>query len=276
MVLENDEDDGAKVMENAQALIEARVDVAIFFQPVESLGHMMADRFFSAGVRFITVERPIHGGVYFGANNYQAGKLAGQALGEHARSEWDARFDRVVLIEGAQTSTNVQARLAGVLVGLRDVAGEVPERKVVHLHGHANREASRIAMAELLASLRPRTRLLVSGFNDLSAIGALEAVREARRERDVAIVGHNAMQEGRNEIRKPESPFIASVAYFPERYGDKLVRLACAMVDGEQVPPAAYTDHVVIDRRNVDQLYPNELVRGLEAAAMPSKWRAGR
>jgi ribose transport system substrate-binding protein len=256
MVLDNPEDDSAEVMRSAQTLIDARVDVAVFFQPVESLGHMLADRFFSAGLRFITVERPIQGGVYFGANNYQAGKLAGLALGAHARDRWAGRFDRVVLIEGAHTSTNVQARLAGVLVGLREIAGDVPESQVHHLHGNANREASRVAMAELLSRLKRRTRLLVSGFNDISAIGALDAVRQARRERDVVIVGHNAMQEGRAQIRKPNSPFIASVAYFPERYGDKLVRLACAIANGEHVSPAAYTDHIVIDRNNIDRLYP--------------------
>ena len=79
---------------------------------------------------------------------------------------------------------------------------------------------------------------------------------DANRASTVAIVGHNAMQEGRREIRKPGSPFIASVAYFPERYGSKLVKLACGMADGETIPPAAYTDHVVIDRHNVDKLYP--------------------
>jgi ribose transport system substrate-binding protein len=257
MLLDNAPEDAVQLMRNAETLIGARVDVAMFFQPVESLGHMIADRLSSAGVPFITVERPIQGGVYFGANNYQAGKLAGQALGAYARDNWDGRFDRVVLIEGAWTSTNVHARLAGVLVGLRDVLGAVNERDVIHLHGNANRDLSRIAMAELLSKVGADKRLLVSGFNDISAIGALDAVREAGRDGTVAIVGHNAMHEGRTEIRKPGSPFIASVAYFPERYGDKLVKLACAISDGEAVPPAAYTDHVVIDRTNVDQLYPD-------------------
>ena len=81
-------------------------------------------------------------------------------------------------------------------------------------------------------------------------------MRESRRQKTVAIVGHNAMEEGRAEIRKPESAFIASVAYFPERYGDKLIKLARAIADGEPVPPALYTDHVVIDRANLSRHYP--------------------
>jgi ribose transport system substrate-binding protein len=258
MLLENSPEDSGQLLRNADVLIEARVDLAIFFQPVELLGHMIADRLSSAGVHFITVERPIHGGVYFGANNYQAGKLAGQALGHYAKSTWNGRFDNVVLLEGAFTSTNVHARLAGVLVGLRDFCGEVEESRVVHLSGNANREASRAAMAELLEGVSKRSRLLLSGFNDLSAVGALEAVRAAGRDATVAIVGHNASLEGRMAIRQPGSSFIASVAYFPERYGEKILRIASALVNGDVVPPAVYTDHLVIDRNNVDKLYPQD------------------
>jgi ribose transport system substrate-binding protein len=49
---------------------------------------------------------------------------------------------------------------------------------------------------------------------------------------------------------------IASVAYFPERYGVSLIRLAADMAAGRQVPPAVYTDHLVLDRRNIDRVYP--------------------
>ena len=38
-------------------------------------------------------------------------------LGRFARSEWKGRFDYIVLVETARTSTNVQARVAGVLEG---------------------------------------------------------------------------------------------------------------------------------------------------------------
>jgi len=275
MLLHNDHDDEQQALRNAETLIEARVDVAIFFQPVESIGHMMADHLTSGGRPFITVERPIPGGVYFGANNYQAGKLAGQALGNFARERWNGSFDRVVLVEGAHTSTNVQARLAGVLVGLRDVLPRVEESRVVHLHGNADRQASYLAMAGLLKELNPGARLLVSGFNDISAIGVVEAVRSARREKTVVIVGHNAMREGRLEIRRPGSAFLASVAYFPERYGERLVKLACAMAAGDPVAPAAYTQHTVLDRRNVDTLYPGETNGGIASSSSRNKL-AGR
>jgi ribose transport system substrate-binding protein len=255
LVSDNAEEDVAAAMENTERLISAGADVVIFFQPLESLGHIMADRLFQARIPFITVERPIHGGVYYGANNYQAGKMAGVALGRFAKSTWRGRFDRVVLLETERTSTNVQARVAGVLVGLREVLGEIEDTRIVHLNGRGHLESSQDAMAGLLRRTPAGTRMLISGFNDLSAVGALGAVRAAGRENDVAIVGQNAAREGQAEIRKRGSRMVASVAYFPERYGPNLVRLAADVAAGRHVPPALYTDHLVLDRENIDRVY---------------------
>ena len=93
------------------------------------------------------------------------------------------------------------------------------------------------------------------GLNDQTALGALQAVRDADRERDVALVGQNASEEGRRELRNSESRFVASIAYFPERYGPKVLRLARSILNREPVPPAVYTDHVVLDHSNLDRYY---------------------
>jgi ribose transport system substrate-binding protein len=256
LVLDNSDDDIGAAMENCERMVAAGVDVAIFFQPLESLGHMIADRLFGAQIPFITVERPIQGGVYYGANNYQAGKMAGVALGRSAAHLWKGRFDRIVLLETARTSTNVQARVAGVLVGIREVLGEIQESQIVHLDGKAHLESSEEAMAAGLKRIRPGTRMLIAGFNDLSAVGALHALRAAGRENECVIVGQNAAREGQAEIRRRNSRLIASVAYFPEKYGANLVRLAVELAAGRPVPPAVYTDHVLLDRHNIDRIYP--------------------
>jgi ribose transport system substrate-binding protein len=265
IMLDNRDEDAATAMRNVSTLLEHRPDAAMFFQPVESVGHMVADRLLNAAVPFITVEAAIPGGVYFGGNNYQAGKLAGTALGKFALKEWRGHFDFVVLLEGVKAATNAQARLAGALVGIAEVLGEVEDSRVIHLDGNACRESSREAMAGLLRTLAPGTRLLVSGFNDPSSVGALQAVTDHGRAEDVAIVGQNATREGRSAIRQKGSPLIASVAYFPERYGERLLALAAALARGEPGPPAVYTEHLVLDRHNVDSVYsqddPSSLAR---------------
>jgi ribose transport system substrate-binding protein len=255
LVLDTPEGGPDVSLKNSQRLVDARVDVAILFQPAEWVGHTMADCLQHAGVPFISIEIPLAGGIYFGANNFHAGRLAGQVLAKFAAENWKGNYDRVVLVESSLASTTVPARLAGVLVGLQDRLGPVEKSRVIHLDGRSHSEHSRDAVAAFLQGRRRNERLLIGCFNDPAAMGALEAVRAAGREKDVAIVGQNATAESRKEIRNPHSRFIASIAYFPERYGERLVRVVSALYNREPVAPAVYTEHLVIDSHNVEKFY---------------------
>lgn len=68
-------------------------------------------------------------------------------------------------------------------------------------------------------------------------------------------MGQNASLEARAELRRTSTPFIGSVAYFPERYGDEIIRLATAILTGQKIPPAVFTRHQVITRENVTKIY---------------------
>ena len=253
--LDNAESDSEAALTNAQQLIGQRVDLAVMFQPVGAVGHVVADRFAAAGIPLISVETPVPGAFYFGANNYQAGRLAGRALGKFSAESWKGAYDRIVLVESSLSSPSVQARVTGVLEGLREVLGGVPESRVIHLDGRAHLEESRQGVAELLRKFRKPMRLLISGFNDLAALGALRALREAGCEEQAAVVGQNASGESHAELRNSRSRLIMSVAYFPERYGAKLVQLGLSVVTREAVPPAVYTEHLALTHANIDQYY---------------------
>jgi len=72
------------------------------------------------------------------------------------------------------------------------------------------------------------------------------------------IVGQNAESEARAELRAPGTRLIASVAYFPEKYGEGLIRLALDILGGKPAPPAFFTSHQIITPENVDHFYPND------------------
>ncbi len=258
LLMNNADEDGDALLANAAIVLERKPDMVLFFQPWERLGHLLANQLGQSGIRFVTVERAIPGGVYFGANNFVAGRLAGQALGQHARDLWRGRFDRVVLLEDSPNGSNLHARMAGMLTGIGEILGPVPESKVEHLYGERQVDTSRIALRKLVKGLPSKSRLLVLAFNDLTAVGAAQAVRETGRGDQIAIAGQNATEEGRRELCRDDSPLIATVAYFPERYGEKLMRLCRSMLAGEAPQAAVYTEHVVIHRNNVGRFYPGD------------------
>jgi len=101
-------------------------------------------------------------------------------------------------------------------------------------------------------------RILVGAANDSSALGAARAFQEASRDAQCAIAGQNAEPDARAELREPRTSLVASVAYFPERYGDDLIRLALDILARRPAPPAVFIRHQVITADNVDHLYPND------------------
>jgi ribose transport system substrate-binding protein len=60
---------------------------------------------------------------------------------------------------------------------------------------------------------------------------------------------------------------VASVGYFPEKYGDGLIRLALDILARRPVQPAMFVRHHLITPENVDHFYPNDALLGVETYA---------
>jgi ribose transport system substrate-binding protein len=58
---------------------------------------------------------------------------------------------------------------------------------------------------------------------------------------------------------------VGSVAYFPETYGERLVRLALDLLNRRFVAPAVLTQHQLLTANNVDHVYPNDPMLGFAA-----------
>jgi ribose transport system substrate-binding protein len=136
---------------------------------------------------------------------------------------------------------------------------------VIYLEGDGNLGQSFDAVRAHLRSSRAR-HALVGGINDPSVLGALRAFQEAGRTECCAIMGQNASPEAREELREPKTRLVGSVAYFPERYGDGLIRLSIDILNKRQVPPAVFVDHKLVTPKTVDHYYPNDGLQKLVTA----------
>ena len=243
---------------NAEQLIRERVDLVIEFQTDEAVAPAIASRYMHAGIPFIAIDIPHPGATYFGANNYQAGLLAGHYLGRWARTRWNARVDEVVLLELARAGSLVHARMNGVLAGLKETLRDVMDGcPVVAIDGDGQFKTSLERVRKHLHESQAK-HVLIGAANDPSALGAARAYQEAGRATTCAIVGQNAEPDARAELRQPRTPLVASVGFFPERYGASLIRLALDLLEHRPVPPAVFMRHQVITPENVDHLYPND------------------
>jgi ribose transport system substrate-binding protein len=254
-------------LRNAEHLIREKVDLVIEFQTNEAVAPAIASRYFEANIPLIAIDIPHPGATYFGANNYQAGLLAGRYLGKWAKSQWNGRVDLIMLLELTRAGALVRARLSGVLAGVKETLREAEVCPVISLDGDGQFKTSLDKVRKHLRQAKAR-HVLVGAANDPSALGAARAFQEAGRVATCAIVGQNAEPDARSELREPRTPLVGSVGYFPERYGDGLIKLALDLLARRPVPPALFIRHQLITPENVDHFYPNDALLGLTPTAM--------
>lgn len=253
-------------LRNAEHLIKEKVDLVIEFQTDEAMAPAIAAKYLEANIPFIAIDIPHPGATYFGANNYQAGLLAGRYLGKWAQTCWSGQVDEILLLELVRAGGLVRARSKGIVAGVKEtlhVADSVP---VVVLDGDGQFKTS-LEKVRRHIRLSKAKRTLIGAANDPSALGAVRAFQEAGRGSACAVVGQNAEPDARVELREPHTPLVASVGYFPERYGPGLVRLALDILSHRPVPPAVFMRHQIITAENVDHFYPNDLLLGVCSAA---------
>src|SRR5712691_8048564 len=242
---------------NADVLVREKVDLVIEFQTNEDVAPIVAAKYREANIPLIALEVPHPGATYFGANNYEAGLIGGRYLGRWAKQQWHGEVDEIVLVALKRAGSLPQMRLTGMLVGMKEVCPHLESRLVTYLDGDGVLGNSFEAMRKHLRTGKSR-RIAVGAINDPSALGALRAFQEAGRTDASAIVGHNASPEGRTEMRQPGTRLVGSVAYFPEKYGTEILKVALDILHHRPVPPAVFVKHQMVTPDNVNHIYPND------------------
>ncbi len=246
LIMADNQLSGKVALEVAEHFLAQELDLVIEYQIDEQAGSRIMDRFRQADIPVIAVDIPMVGATFFGVDNYQAGHLAGVALGEWIEQQWACQFDRLIILEEPRAGALPAARIQGQLDGLQSIAGDVPTEKRLILNSGNTDAIAEEQMLAALKSLPDEHRLAVISFNDDTAIGALNAARSLHREDDVVIVGQGADRRVREELLDPQSRIIGSTTFSPELYGEKLIPLALKILRGDPVPPAVYMEHTFV------------------------------
>lgn len=256
-------------LRNAAMLVKEKVDLVIEFQTHERVASTIASLFLEAQIPVIAIEIPHPGATFFGANNYQAGLLGGRAVARWVKQHWNGQAQSVLLIEEDAAGPLVKLRVTGMLAGLTEVLPQLENAHTLHLDGRGSLEYTMDLVRRHLRH-SPAQRTIVLATNDPSALGSIRAFEECGRAARCCVMSQNASRESRTELKRRGTPLVGSVAYFPERYGDEVIRLAAAILQGQKVPPAVFTKHELITAENVGRIYPlDEVVpESLSSSAM--------
>ncbi len=252
MVLDN-RYDAATAVKNAEEFIRAKVDLVIDFQVEQEVAPVIGDKIAAAGIPFIAIDIPHPHATYFGVDNYRVGMEAGELLASHAATQWGGKIDWVIGLDLPEAGQLVQSRITGVFEGIRTAYPELPVESFVRIDGRGLRERSKKVVSEFLDRHQKEKHILIGAATDSSALGAVDAVREQKRERHVAVVGQDCIAEAMAEMRKERSPLIGSVSHETSSYGPGLVYLGLALLRGQTVPPYNYVAHRMVTRESLRQ-----------------------
>jgi ribose transport system substrate-binding protein len=243
-------------LRNAEKLIKARVDIAIEHQTFEDVAPLIAGRFREAKIPLIAVGFPHPGAVYYGANNYEAGLIAGRALGRWAKQRWECNVDEIMMLGRVVGGSVPQLRMQGMERGMAEILGEHRSR-IVHVNGDGHFEGALRAVRRHLR-FGDSGKTLVAAINDPSALGALRSFEEAGRTNSCAVVGLGGSTDARAELRRPGTRLVGSVAFFPENYGPDLISIATGILGHKPTPNTVFINHKLLTTANVDHHYPND------------------
>jgi ribose transport system substrate-binding protein len=205
-----------------------------------------------------TPEKPCQK-VFMGADNRQAGIVAGKGLGDFASAKFACKFDAYISLDFPTIADINAARAGGSRDGFEQVCGKIPADKYFSIDtmagGPDQPENSRRQVTDLLTTLPDaKVILIISPSGDGMASAALGAADVAGRKSQVWIVGHGADPSVITSIAK-EPQWVGDVAYFPERYGALVMPLAISLAKGETVPAESLMTHLFITSANIKDFY---------------------
>jgi ribose transport system substrate-binding protein len=102
-----------------------------------------------------------------------------------------------------ETGQLVQSRITGAFEGVRSGHPELPLDVFVRIDGRGMRIGARSWCSDFLQRHPKDKRILIAAVTDSSASGAVDAIREQKRERHVAIVEQDCIAEACRRCDEP-------------------------------------------------------------------------
>lgn len=243
--------DAATAVQNAEEFIRSKVDLIIEFNVEQSVAAIIGDKVASAEIPLIAIDIPHPNATYFGVDNYRVGVEAGEALTRHAQTEWNGKVDRVIGLDLPEAGILVQGRISGAFEAVRSAFPNLPADAFLRLDGRGMRDTSAKVITDYLKKHPKDRHILVAAATDTSALGVVDAARQAKRQKQIAVVGQDCIAEALEEIQSASSPLIASVLHETNAYGPNLMQLGLALLKGQIVPPYNYVSHKLVTRTSL-------------------------
>ena len=249
-------------LKNADIMLAKSPDVLINFQFDSKVNSIISTKFEQAGIPIIAVDVPTPNAPFMGVNNFKVAYLAGEEAIKYVEDMGGIdMIDNIVLMQMPSGGEVVMLRSEGFYQAFADKYGaDVIDPITIRADGGAGEaEQANQAMTDVLSTIPDAEYVILTSINAQTMSGVLAAIQTAGRwDPDKWIViTQGADVTGNQQV--VDGMVKASIAYFPERYGEYLVPASVALMNGQIVPPFMYVENEVISMDNMAEWYPEML-----------------
>lgn len=204
------------------------------------------------GIPYMFVGKPIENAgaiTMISADNRVLGADAGQYIVDTLTKKNGKPQGNIVLLEGIPGDETSVNRVAGVT----SVTGKYADIKVVARQPADYRRPKAYAvMQNILQAHPPGTLDLVFAANGEMALGAIQAIKESGRSKEIKVLGLDGQKEEFDAIRAGDES--ATWLYPPA--GTEGMQVALKILKGEKVPPKIVLPTVRVTKENIDSVKP--------------------
>ena len=253
-----------KTLANVDVMVSKKIDVLLCFCPPGGSVEGSLAKVRAAGIPYIGIDGiPQDNGTdwtYFGANGDDSGQKSGQWVVNYANANWGGKIDAIIMTWAPEWEPTTMGRVTGFVTVLNAYDPKFTLDSITKVDAKLEYEKVLLAFQAFLNAHPGEQRLVMYGpTSDVHGLAAAAAARALGREADVVALSHGADAQVRAELSNCDSPLKASLAYFPDRYGEFLLPIVTAVLTGAPHQQLNFTDHQVVDCKNLKQFYPNDV-----------------
>lgn len=245
--------DQAKALACAQNLKVQGAEGVLNFQVFQDSSPEICTAYGGVPTIAIDIVQPPCEIAFMGANNREAGKMAGAKIGEYAKTNWDCEITAYVSLESTAAGAANTDRMGGYREGFKQFC-EIPADKERILDGADRTDPALEQVTNLLGALKG-DKIVVVAINEDGILGAIGAANTLGRQKDLYYSGQGTDPSIWKDVACNPN-YIASTAYFPERYGTLLIPNMVKALQGETIPKQIFTQHEIINKDNIRSIYP--------------------
>lgn len=253
--------DATMGLKNADIMLAKKPTVLINFQFDSKVNSIIGIKFGSANIPIIAVDVPTPSAPFMGVNNFKVAYMAGtEAIARVEKAGGIDKIDKIILIQMPAGGEVTMLRSEGFYQAFADkYTAAVIDPKTVRADGGAGEaEQANKAMTDVLAKNPDAKTFVMTSINEQTMSGVIAAVQTAGRwdPEKFIIITQGCDETGQQQLRDGLTD--ASIAYFPEKYGEYLIPGAVALMQGQPIPAFMYVENQVITKDNVDKFYPKK------------------